>query len=55
MLRQPLDLDALGERLVGLERVRRHVRPVAAVDDQRLFGAEALAVRAASIAVLPPP
>ena len=39
---QPLDLDALLERLVGLERVRRHVGAVAAVDDQRLFGAEAL-------------
>ena len=33
-----------------------HVGAVAAVDDQRLLGPEALrAVRAASIAVLPPP
>jgi hypothetical protein len=39
---EPLDLDALLERLVGLERVRRHVGAVAAVDDQGLFGTEAL-------------
>ena len=42
MLAQPLDLDPLGDRLVGLEGVGRHVRAVAAIDDQRLFGAEAL-------------
>ena len=37
---EPLDLDALGQRLVGLELLRGHVRTVPAVDDQRLFGAE---------------
>ena len=52
---QPLDLDAFLDRLVGLEAMRRHVGAVAAIDDQRLVGAEAAAVRAASIAVLPPP
>jgi hypothetical protein len=39
---EPFDLDAFLERLVGLEGVRRHMRAVAAVDDQRLVGAQAL-------------
>ena len=39
--RQPFDLDALLDRLLGLEGVGRHVRAIAAVDDERLFGAEA--------------
>ena len=42
MLRQPLDLDALLERLIGLEGMGRHMGPVAVVNDQRLFGTEAL-------------
>jgi hypothetical protein len=37
---QPLDLHALGQRLVGLELMRWHVRAVAAIDDERLVGAE---------------
>jgi hypothetical protein len=37
---QPLDLDAFLDRFVGLEGARRHVRPVAVIDDQRLVGAE---------------
>ena len=37
---QPLDFDAFLDRLVGLEGARRHVRPVAVIDDQRLVGAE---------------
>ena len=38
--REPLDLDALLDRFVGLEGVRRHVGPVAPVDDQGLVGAQ---------------
>ena len=41
MRRQPADLDAFLHRLVGLERVRRHVLAVAAVDDQGFLGAQA--------------
>ena len=37
---QPLDLDAFRQRLVGLELVGGHVRPVAAIDDHRVVGAE---------------
>ena len=39
---QPLDLDAFLDRLVGLEGVRRHVRAVAPIDDERFVGAQAL-------------
>ena len=38
---EPADLHAFLDRLVGLERMRRHVRAVAAIDDHRLVGAEA--------------
>ena len=37
---QPLDLDAFGQRLVGLEFVRGHVGAVTAIDDQRFFRAQ---------------
>ena len=39
--RQPLDLDALRQRFVGLETMSRHVGPVATVDNHRLLGAKA--------------
>ena len=54
--REPLHQHALLERLLDLEVVRRHPVARAAVDDDRLLGAEALGgARDASIAVLPPP
>ena len=37
---QPFDFDTFLDRLVGLEAMRWHMRPVAPVDDQRLFGTE---------------
>ncbi len=37
---EPFDLDALGERLIGLEFVGGHVGAVAAIDDQRFFRAQ---------------
>ena len=40
-IRSYYDLDALLERLIGLEVVRRHAAAVAAVDDHRFVDAEA--------------
>src|SRR5208282_877221 len=37
---QPLDLDALGLRLVCLEGMCRHVSAISAVYDERFFGAQ---------------
>ena len=53
--REPLHEHALLERLLDLEVVGGHAVARAPVDDDRLLGAEPLAVRATSIAVLPPP
>ena len=39
---QPVDLDALGFRLDRLEFMSGHVLAIAAIDDHRLFGAQAL-------------
>ena len=54
MVRSQWIADAFLDRLVGLELVRRHLLARAPIDDQRL-APRRLAVRAASMAVLPPP
>ena len=52
---QPVDPHALALGVLGLLLVGRHLLARAAVDDQRLVAPSRRAVRAASIAVLPPP